>query len=84
MSAYLRRAQATFYRCLGVCLIAPIRFYQYAISPLLGMNCRFRPTCSAYAVEAIKKHGPLRGSWLTLKRIVKCHPLHPGGYDPVP
>ena len=84
MSAYLRRAQASLRRCLGACLIAPIRFYQYAISPMLGMNCRFRPTCSAYAVEAIKKHGPLRGSWLTLKRIVKCHPLHPGGYDPVP
>jgi putative membrane protein insertion efficiency factor len=65
-------------------LVFPIRLYQLVLSPLLPHRCRFYPTCSQYAVEAIEKHGPLRGLWLALKRFVKCHPLHPGGYDPVP
>jgi uncharacterized protein len=65
-------------------LVFPIRAYQLVISPLLPHRCRFYPTCSQYAVEAIEKHGPLRGLWLALKRFVKCQPLHPGGYDPVP
>ncbi|USD37617.1 MULTISPECIES: membrane protein insertion efficiency factor YidD [Ferrimonas] len=65
-------------------LIGFIRLYQRLISPLLGPNCRFQPTCSHYAIEAITVHGCLKGSWLALRRIVKCHPLHPGGRDPVP
>jgi len=65
-------------------LILPIRLYQRILSPLLPARCRFYPTCSSYAVEAIQKHGPIRGLWLALVRILKCHPLHPGGYDPVP
>jgi putative membrane protein insertion efficiency factor len=64
--------------------IFPIRVYQRVLSPLLPNRCRFYPTCSHYAVEAIEKHGVLRGLWLAIKRILKCHPLHPGGFDPVP
>ncbi|MCD1260654.1 membrane protein insertion efficiency factor YidD [Paenibacillus athensensis] len=62
----------------------PIRFYQKFISPLKPPTCRFYPTCSHYALEAMETHGALRGSWLTAKRLVKCHPFHPGGLDPVP
>ncbi|GGX78966.1 hypothetical protein GCM10007160_02790 [Litchfieldella qijiaojingensis] len=65
-------------------LIALIKVYQYTISPLLGPRCRFWPSCSQYALEAIRIHGPLMGGWLALKRILKCHPLHPGGIDMVP
>lgn len=65
-------------------LIAPIRFYRYVISPWLGYNCRFTPTCSAYAIEAIETHGALCGSWLALRRILRCHPWCHGGHDPVP
>lgn len=65
-------------------LISIIRFYQKAISPLMPPSCRFYPTCSHYGIEAIKIHGALKGSWLTIKRISKCHPFHPGGFDPVP
>lgn len=61
-----------------------IRFYQIFISPLKPPTCRFYPTCSAYAIEAIQKKGPVKGAWLAIKRIAKCHPFHPGGYDPVP
>ena len=61
-----------------------IRGYQLFISPLLGPRCRFTPTCSHYAIDAIKVHGTVKGSWLAVKRILKCHPLHPGGNDPVP
>ena len=61
-----------------------IRSYQVLISPCLGVHCRFTPTCSAYAMEAIKRHGSLKGSWLALKRIGRCHPFCDGGYDPVP
>lgn len=64
-------------------LIAMIRFYQVAISPLLGANCRYYPTCSAYTIQAIEKYGALKGLWLGLKRICRCHPFHKGGYDPV-
>ncbi|WP_379965229.1 membrane protein insertion efficiency factor YidD [Ectobacillus sp. sgz5001026] len=65
-------------------LISIIQFYQNFISPLTPPSCRFYPTCSHYGVEAIKVHGALKGSWLTIKRISKCHPFHPGGFDPVP
>jgi putative membrane protein insertion efficiency factor len=65
-------------------LAAPIRLYQIVISPLLPQRCRFVPTCSQYAIEALKEHGALRGSWLALRRLLRCHPLHPGGHDPVP
>ena len=65
-------------------LIALIKFYQVAISPLIGPRCRFVPTCSFYGIEALKTHGLLKGSWLTLKRVLKCHPLSAGGFDPVP
>ncbi len=65
-------------------VLLPIRFYQYVISPLIGSNCRFQPTCSEYAKQAIELHGPLKGGWLALKRIGRCHPLGSSGYDPVP
>ncbi|MBK5936326.1 MULTISPECIES: membrane protein insertion efficiency factor YidD [Halorhodospira] len=65
-------------------LIGVIRTYQYVVSPFLGPRCRFLPTCSEYAAEAISRHGPWRGGWLAVKRLGKCHPWHPGGLDPVP
>jgi len=64
-------------------LILIIRFYQKFISPLKGPTCRFYPTCSTYSIEAIKKYGPIKGSYLSLRRILKCHPFHEGGYDPL-
>ncbi|WP_245791869.1 membrane protein insertion efficiency factor YidD [Modicisalibacter ilicicola] len=71
-------------RALILPLIAIIRLYQYGISPLLGPRCRFWPSCSNYAIEALRLHGPLKGGWLALRRILKCHPWHAGGIDPVP
>lgn len=65
-------------------LLALIKFYQKAISPLTPPTCRFHPTCSHYGFEAIEKHGALKGSWLAIRRISKCHPFHEGGFDPVP
>ena len=64
--------------------ILPVRAYRYLISPVLGPRCRFHPSCSEYAEEAITVHGPLRGSWLAIKRILRCQPLCRGGFDPVP
>lgn len=69
---------------IKACLIAIIRFYRFAISLLLGPCCRFEPSCSAYAIEAIKIHGSLKGCVLALRRLLRCHPWHPGGFDPVP
>jgi putative membrane protein insertion efficiency factor len=76
---------AGFKHILGKIFILPIRFYQLAISPLLGANkCRYQPTCSHYAIEAIEKWGILQGTWLAIKRILSCHPWGGHGYDPVP
>lgn len=65
-------------------LVAVLRGYRYLVSPMLGANCRFYPSCSQYAIEAIDRHGAWRGSWLAVKRLGRCHPWHPGGVDPVP
>ena len=64
--------------------LALIRAYQYLLRPMLGSNCRFYPSCSDYAREAIERHGAMRGLWLAVRRVARCHPYHPGGFDPVP
>jgi putative membrane protein insertion efficiency factor len=64
--------------------LLPIQFYRYAISPMMANRCRFYPSCSCYAQEAIEQHGVLRGGWLSVRRLSRCHPWSPGGYDPVP
>ncbi|MDB3952733.1 membrane protein insertion efficiency factor YidD [Alphaproteobacteria bacterium] len=69
---------------IGRCMQGGIRAYQVALSPLLGASCRFHPSCSAYAIEAIDTHGPLKGAWLALYRIVRCNPWGGAGHDPVP
>jgi putative membrane protein insertion efficiency factor len=65
-------------------LLALIRLYQLTLSPFIGRSCRFEPSCSRYTASCIELHGSARGSWLGLKRIARCHPFHPGGYDPPP
>jgi putative membrane protein insertion efficiency factor len=65
-------------------LVTLIRGYQRVLSPVLPPSCRFRPSCSQYALEAVRRHGALRGSWLAARRLARCHPFHPGGFDPVP
>jgi putative membrane protein insertion efficiency factor len=65
-------------------LVLLVRAYQVALSPLLPAACRYHPTCSHYAIEALEKHGAMRGGWLAVKRIARCHPFRPGGFDPVP
>jgi putative membrane protein insertion efficiency factor len=65
-------------------LILLIQAYRYTLSPLLGVSCRFEPSCSLYAIEALREHGVLKGGWLAAKRLGRCHPFHPGGHDPVP
>lgn len=71
-------------KLVSAILIALVRFYQLAISPLLGSNCRHSPTCSAYMIQAIQEWGPFKGTWMGLKRIGRCHPWGTHGYDPVP
>ncbi|MDE6489654.1 MAG: membrane protein insertion efficiency factor YidD [Muribaculaceae bacterium] len=65
-------------------LLIPVHIYRAIISPALPPSCRFTPTCSQYAIEALRRHGPLRGSWLTIRRLLRCHPWGGSGYDPVP
>lgn len=65
-------------------IVALIRGYQRYLSPLMGPSCRFHPTCSHYTLEAVERYGALRGGWMGFRRILRCHPFHPGGYDPVP
>lgn len=67
---------------LSKLLIGSVRLYQILLSPLLGRQCRFEPSCSNYFIQAVHKHGPLKGAWRGLCRIGRCHPFHPGGYDP--
>ncbi len=72
-------------RSVMIAIIAfPIKLYRKFISPLFPPSCRFYPTCSTYALQALDKYGPLKGLYLSIKRISKCHPFHPGGYDPLP
>ncbi len=71
-------------KSISYILVAIVRLYQNVISPYLGSNCRHSPTCSQYTIEAIEIHGPLKGSWLGVKRIARCHPWGTSGYDPVP
>ncbi len=71
-------------RFLSLPFILAIRLYQVTLGPLLGGHCRFEPTCSRYGIEAYRLHGPIRGTWLTFRRVIRCHPLGGHGYDPVP
>ncbi|WP_395625426.1 membrane protein insertion efficiency factor YidD [Daejeonella sp.] len=71
-------------RVFSALFLVLIKIYQYLISPILGQSCRFTPSCSQYGLEAIHKHGPFKGAWLTLKRIARCHPWGSHGHDPVP
>ncbi len=69
---------------ISAVLVFLIKAYRLVLSPWLGQQCRFHPTCSQYALDALEQHGPYRGSWLTIKRLASCHPWHEGGIDPVP
>lgn len=80
----LRLMTAYMEKLVQYLLMGLIRFYQLCISPFKPRSCRFYPTCSAYTLEALQKYGPLKGSWLGIRRILKCHPFHEGGYDPLP
>ncbi|MFA8449242.1 MAG: membrane protein insertion efficiency factor YidD [Bacteroidales bacterium] len=71
-------------KLLGKFFILLIRIYQYTLSPFIGKQCRYSPTCSVYGIQAIKKYGPFKGGWLTIKRVLSCHPWGGSGYDPVP
>lgn len=72
------------FKFLSFLLVIPIKLYQILISPILGPNCRYHPTCSQYSIEAINKYGPFKGTWLAIKRISRCHPWGGSGHDPVP
>lgn len=85
---FFRRSGTFLARLPRHCLQAPVHLYRYLLSPLLGPSCRFQPTCSAYALEALEKHGAVKGGWLALRRLLRCHPIPwlggGSGYDPVP
>jgi len=80
----LRKVSSKIFRFIGEFFILLVKIYQVTLSPLFGSNCRFSPTCSNYAIEAIRVYGPLKGSLLAMKRISKCHPFNKGGVDEVP
>jgi len=80
----MKKIQYIFSQLLVVLLLIPIKVYKYLISPILPNACRYSPTCSEYAIEALKKHGPLKGFYLMVKRILSCNPWGGSGYDPVP
>ncbi len=82
--AFWQRLLALPGRLFQQLMLALIAIYRYTLSPFLGQRCRFYPSCSAYAAEALTKYGVLRGTWLAIKRVGRCHPFHPGGHDPVP
>ena len=82
--AFVTRLIKFIRRVIVFILLIPIRFYQRCISPLTPPRCRYTPTCSQYAVEALQKHGPLKGLWLAIRRLLRCHPWGGSGYDPVP
>lgn len=84
LPAALRAGWRMLRRALIAMLVAPIRVYRYAISPMLPPACRFHPSCSEYAIEALRRHGPVAGGWLAVSRICRCQPLNDGGLDPVP
>ena len=81
MRAFMQKVMTRF--MVGL-LVALVRVYQVALSPFFGQQCRFTPTCSHYAIEALQSHGAVKGLWLTVKRILRCHPWQTGGQDPVP
>lgn len=80
----MRKLWSLFCKVLAAVMIGLIKLYQMTLSPLIGRSCRYTPTCSNYGLEAIRKYGPFKGGWLTLKRIVSCNPWGGSGYDPVP
>lgn len=83
-SPHSSRSTGKINRWFAAAILGLIRFYQYVISPLIGPRCRFYPSCSQYAIEAIQRYGTLKGGWLALNRIIRCNPLSEGGVDPVP
>jgi putative membrane protein insertion efficiency factor len=78
----LRRTAVVLYHLPAWTLIAMVRLYQLTLSPILGRQCRFQPTCSTYFIESVRKYGAIRGAWRGVLRICRCNPFHPGGYDP--
>jgi putative membrane protein insertion efficiency factor len=78
----MNKLAGTIWRLPAMLLIAAARVYQWTLSPLVGRQCRFEPTCSAYFILAVQKYGAIRGIWLGARRVGRCHPWHPGGYDP--
>ena len=84
LEKYASSAGKYIMKLLGWMILLPVYFYKYAISPFTPASCRHVPTCSSYAIEAVKIHGPLKGFWLATKRIARCHPWGTSGYDPVP
>ena len=80
----MKKLYIGFKNLLSKMLIGLIRLYQITLSPFIGRACRYTPTCSNYGIEAIRKHGPFKGTWLTIKRVLSCNPCGGSGYDPVP